>query len=131
MMTKFPSNHKGTKDLFSYNDGAAPKYGFESLEYDREIVLAAVNNHGAALKFASESFRSDREIVLAAVNNDGAALEFASKELRGDREVVLVACGGWEEEEEEEEEESDEDYHEYIDEAKRGWMVTYGFDDDP
>ncbi len=71
--------------------GPALAYADKSLRKDREIVLAAVKQDGHALFYAEESLRKDREIVLAAVQRDGYALAYANKSLQKDREVVLAA----------------------------------------
>ena len=66
-------------------------FGSAELQQDREVVLAAVQQHGNALMYASAELKKDREVVLAAVQQDGRALKHASAELRHDREVVLAA----------------------------------------
>ena len=54
---------------------------------DREIVLAAVQEHGYALELASAELKADREVVLAAVQRNGGALRYASAELQDDDAV--------------------------------------------
>lgn len=66
---------------------SAPRWATE----DREIVLAAVQQHGGALNLVAEKLLADREIILAAVAQDGHALMYASQELVADREVALAA----------------------------------------
>jgi hypothetical protein len=39
----------------------------DDCDNDREIVLAAVNQHGNSLEYASDELKNDREIVMAAV----------------------------------------------------------------
>jgi hypothetical protein len=63
----------------------------DELSNDREVVLAAIQQHYFALEFASNELRGDKEVVLIAVQKNGLALQFASNELRGNKEVVLAA----------------------------------------
>ena len=75
-------------------NGLELEFASKELQNDREVVLAAVKNFsvfGNALEFASEELRSDREVVLEAVKKDGTALEYASDDLRSDPDIVLVA----------------------------------------
>lgn len=58
---------------------------------DRGVVLAAVANDPRVLRFAAAELRDDRAVVLSAVRSRGAMLEFASAALQADREVVLAA----------------------------------------
>ena len=60
--------------------------------WDREVVLAAVQQDSKALQYAAEELKKDREFVLAAVQQNGYwALQYAAEELKKDREVVLAA----------------------------------------
>ena len=45
----------------------------ESLEEDKEVVLAAVAEDGRALEYADVSLKKDTEVVLAALAQDGFA----------------------------------------------------------
>ena len=64
---------------------------FPGLHWDKEVVLAAVQQGGGALAFASTVLREDREVVLAAVQQSWRAIEFASVALRRDPEVWAAA----------------------------------------
>ncbi len=63
--------------------------GYEGLNYDRDIVEAAVTQNGMALKYAP-GFQNDPEIVSKAVSQNGRALEYAP-ELQNDRGIVKKA----------------------------------------
>jgi len=91
---------KGDKEvvLAAVNQhGEALEFASEEMKGDKEVVLAAVNVFGFALRHASEELKGDKEVVLAAVNRHGRALQFSSDELKGDKEVVLAAVkkNGW------------------------------------
>lgn len=62
----------------------------ESLQADKEVVLAAVTQNGLELEFASKELQNDREVVLAAIDNDKAAIEFASENFRNDKDFLML-----------------------------------------
>lgn len=62
----------------------------ESLQADKEVVLAAVTQNGLELEFASKELQNDREVVLAAINNDKLAIEFASENFRNDKDFLML-----------------------------------------
>jgi hypothetical protein len=64
----------------------------DSFKRDRDIVLAAVQNHGFALQFACDSFKRDRDIVMGAVKQKGRVLGLADDSLKRDRGIVLAAA---------------------------------------
>ena len=61
----------------------------EGLNYDRDIVEAAVMQNGMALKYAP-GFQNDPEIVSKAVSQNGLALQYAP-ELQNDPDIVNTA----------------------------------------
>jgi len=63
----------------------------KSLQNDRKIVLAAVQNNGMALKHASPALQNDEEVVKRAIDNNGLALVFASTTLQANKNVVLAS----------------------------------------
>ena len=66
----------------------------ESLERDRDVLLAAVTSEGRALEiFADEIFtRESRRRLASAVTQDGESLMFADDEsLQADDELVATA----------------------------------------
>ena len=67
------------------------EHAHTTVKGDREIVLAAVQQHGSSLEFADDSLKGDREIVLAAFQQDGDSLKNADDSLKGDRDIVLAA----------------------------------------
>ncbi len=73
------------------HDGSALHFADESLKKDREIVLAAVKQNGWLLQYVDESFKKDPDIVLAAVQQYGTALRYADESLTKDREIGLAA----------------------------------------
>jgi hypothetical protein len=62
----------------------------ESLQADKEVVLAAVTQNGLELEFASKELQNDREVVLAAIDNDKSAIEFASDNFRNDKDFLML-----------------------------------------
>ena len=71
--------------------GAALQYVSRSLQADKQIALAAVQQNGCALEHAGDELQGDKEVVLAAVRQSGLALEFAAESLREELDVVLAA----------------------------------------
>jgi hypothetical protein len=64
---------------------------FSELYHDRDLVMAAVQNHEAALNYSGIELRDDPEIVMAALKLTPAALEYAGDALRGNREFMKAA----------------------------------------
>ena len=62
-----------------------------SIQSDKDVVLAAVNQTGEALLYASDDLKEDKDVVLAAVNQTGKALRFASDDLQEDPLVLSYA----------------------------------------
>lgn len=65
--------------------------GFGALQYDKEVILAAVRQDGCAFSCALEWLKEDEEVILAAVIQQGFALLWASERFKYDKEVVLAA----------------------------------------
>lgn len=75
-----------TRDLI-YNGLAAKKISLKDfssisvLNYDKEIVMKAVQVDGVALQYVSDKLKKDEEVVLASIGNNIAALQFADKNM--------------------------------------------------
>ena len=60
---------------------------------DRDVVLAAINVYApCGLRFADETLQKNRELVIAAVKQHGFAIEYADESFQKDREVALLAA---------------------------------------
>lgn len=73
------------------NRGAL-KYASTTLQNDRQVVGAAVQQNGYALQHASGALKDDGDVVRAAVQQNGRALAFASAALQNDSKIVSAAC---------------------------------------
>ena len=62
-----------------------------TLETDKELVLAMVTQDGLLLKYASDTLKADKEVVLAAIKQNKSALRFASDTLKTNKNSVLMA----------------------------------------
>jgi hypothetical protein len=64
----------------------------DTLQNDKEVVLAAVTQNGRALEYASKHLRDDPDVCYSAVNQNGFALRYASALNRDNEKVVLAAA---------------------------------------
>jgi len=77
-------------------NGLNLEHANETLQADRAIVLAAVQQNASALHFvAGDCFYDDHEIMLTAVQRSGSLLKHATIRLRGDKDIVLAAVQNW------------------------------------
>ena len=58
------------------------------MKNDKDVVLAAVEEHRLALQHASEELKKNKDVVTAAVEKDPRAFTFASEELKKDISFV-------------------------------------------
>ena len=84
---------RGDKDVVMaavQQHGAALKFADGFLQHDKRIVMAAVAQYGQALCYA-QLFQGDKEVVMTAVAQDGLALEYADESMQKDKDVVMKA----------------------------------------
>ncbi|MTC14598.1 DUF4116 domain-containing protein, partial [Providencia alcalifaciens] len=86
-------NNKEIVLLAVQSRGHSFRYASDTCRDDFSIVLAAIENNRyfSVLEFASERVNNNKELVLAAVQNHGLSIKFASNILKNDIDVVTAA----------------------------------------
>eukprot|EP00405_Crypthecodinium_cohnii_P015359 CAMPEP_0206459054 /NCGR_PEP_ID=MMETSP0324_2-20121206/23947_1 /ASSEMBLY_ACC=CAM_ASM_000836 /TAXON_ID=2866 /ORGANISM="Crypthecodinium cohnii, Strain Seligo" /LENGTH=498 /DNA_ID=CAMNT_0053930531 /DNA_START=68 /DNA_END=1564 /DNA_ORIENTATION=- len=67
------------------------RFASTTLQADKEVVQAAVDQTWTALQYASEQLRGNRQLVVGSFLQNGLALQFATEALRSDQRIVLDA----------------------------------------
>merc|ERR1712139_181450 len=71
--------------------GLALRFAGPNSKADKDIVLAAVQEHPHAWRHANAELQRNKEIFLAVVQQYGSWLRFAAPDLKADEDIVLAA----------------------------------------